>query len=99
MTVFIANLRLSVRKISPDSTLIEFFLSNTASTAYSIISESSLLHHLYVPEQRPGYLLGYEINLVVDIRVCVPYALSPGDINIAGDMLNKAAHVRNKSNP
>lgn len=51
MTVFIANLRLPVRKISPDSTIIEFFLSNTESTAYSILSESSLLHLLYVLEQ------------------------------------------------
>lgn len=84
MTVLIANLWFSVRKISPDSTLIEFFESNTESTVYSILPESSRLHHPYVLEQWPGYLLGYEINLVVDIRVCVPYTLSPGDINIAG---------------
>lgn len=51
MKIFSVNFRLSVRKISPDPTLNEFFLSSTEITAYSILSKSSLPHHLYVLEQ------------------------------------------------
>jgi hypothetical protein len=83
VTVFSSSFRLSVRKISPDSTLIEFFLTNTESTVYSILSVKSA-----TPSLRAwaviGYLLGYVINLVVDIQVCVPYTLSLGNINITG---------------